>query len=255
MKKLTCNAVVAIPSKLALRILVDFILMSALNVILFILVNRKCWILPVESINSARNTAYHHNLILNNSFQKNALTGRFFMLAFFSLFSPYSYSIANQPQSCVSTYFDENVAIDYVIDGDTVILSDKRHIRLIGINTPELNHHSNKSSEAGAKVARESLIQLLDNQAQVRLVYGKEHFDRHGRTLAHIYLDNGLNIQAELLRRGLAMPLRIAPNLSLIDCYATASLIAKNNKLGLWALSRYKIHKVFSLSGTEKGFF
>ena len=177
------------------------------------------------------------------------------MFAFLALSSSYSYSVSDQPSSCASTHFDEEVSVDYVIDGDTVILSDKRHIRLIGINTPELSHNSSKPSEAGAQVARDSLIQLLDNQAQARLLYGKERFDRHGRTLAHLYMMNGLNVQAELLGKGLAMPLRIAPNLSLIDCYATASLIAKNDKLGLWALSRYKTHSVLSLSGTEKGFY
>lgn len=200
--------------------------------------------------------ACHHNgLTLNYLFQKNALLGRFFMLAIFFLLSPYSYSNSNQASTCVSTRFDEKATIEYVIDGDTVVLSDDRHIRLIGINTPELSHSSNKSSEAGAELARESLIQLLDNQPHVQLLYGDEHLDKHGRTLAHIFLNNGLNVQAEMLKKGLAMPLRIAPNLSLIDCYSASSLSAKNSERGLWALARYKIHPVFSLSGNEKGFY
>jgi len=177
------------------------------------------------------------------------------MFVIFSLFSPYSYSISNQPSICVSTHFDEKASIKYIVDGDTVILTDNRHIRLIGINTPELSHNNNKPSDAGAELARELLIQLLHNQKQVQLLYGKERLDKHGRTLAHLYLNNGLNVQAEILRLGLAMPLRIAPNLSLIDCYSTASLSAKNKGLGLWALSRYKTRNVFSLSGNEKGFY
>lgn len=177
------------------------------------------------------------------------------MLVFCSLFSSYSYSVSNQASTCVSAHFDEEVTIDYVVDGDTVILSDKRHVRLIGINTPELSHEKNKSSEAGAELARESLITLLDNQPQIQLLYGKERFDKYGRTLAHLYMMNGLNIQAEILKKGLAMPLRIAPNLLLIDCYASSALSAKNENLGLWALSRYKTHPVVSLSGSEKGFY
>jgi endonuclease YncB( thermonuclease family) len=177
------------------------------------------------------------------------------MLVIFSLFGSYSYSISNQPSNCVSTHFDEQVPIEYVIDGDTVILTDKRRVRLIGINTPELSHNSNKPSEVGAELARKSLIQLLHNQPQIQLLYGTERLDNHGRTLAHIFLNNGLNIQAEILRQGLAMPLRIAPNLALINCYSTASLNAKKEKRGLWALSRYKTHNVFSLSGHEKGFY
>ena len=157
-------------------------------------------------------------------------------------------------ESCVSTHFDEKVGIKSIIDGDTVILADDRHIRLIGINTPEINHDNIKLSDTGALKAKAELVNLLKNQKSVHLVYGKERFDRHGRTLAHLYLKNGLNIQAVLLKQGLAMPLRIAPNLSLADCYNQASLTAKNKELGLWALDRYKTHDVLSLKGSEKGF-
>lgn len=177
------------------------------------------------------------------------------MSAIFIFFSPYCHTSSDQPLNCVSTHFDEKAAIKYVIDGDTVVLTDNRHIRLIGIDTPELNHNKQNTSEAGAKLARQSLIQLLHQQSSIRLVYGKKRLDKHGRTLAHLYLNNGLNIQAEMLKKGLAMPLRIAPNLSLIDCYATSALSAKKESLGLWAMDRYKTHDVFSLSGTEKGFY
>jgi endonuclease YncB( thermonuclease family) len=158
-------------------------------------------------------------------------------------------------ESCVSTHFDKEVSIKKVIDGDTVILSDGRHIRLIGINTPEINHDNNKLSDKGAIKARSFLINLLDDHAQIQLTYGTERFDKHGRTLAHLYLKNDLNIQAELLRQGLAMPLRIAPNLSLVDCYNNAALSAKQKKLGLWTLSQYKTRNVSSLNGSEKGFY
>lgn len=57
-----------------------------------------------------------------------------------------------------------------------------------------------------------------------------------------------------MLRQGLAMPLRISPNLSFLDCYASASQNAKNQHRGLWALSRYQTRDVFSLTGTESGF-
>jgi endonuclease YncB( thermonuclease family) len=188
---------------------------------------------------------------LSNIFLKNALNGRFFMLTILFLISPLNYASS----SCVSTHFDEKAVIKYVIDGDTVVLSDERHVRLIGINTPEFSHDKKKASEAGAELAKTTLIQLLENQTTIQLQYGKERFDRHGRTLAHLFLENGLNIQAEMLRMGLAMPLRIGPNLSLVDCYHEASLTAKQTNLGLWELERYKPQNVLSLTGIEKGFY
>jgi endonuclease YncB( thermonuclease family) len=234
---------------------VNSILMCAQNAILFILANKKCWIPQVALTNSVKNTACLNELILNYVFNKKRPLGRFFMLVIFVLYSSLSYSVSTQTTSCVSTHFDEEVDAEYVIDGDTIVLTDNRHIRLIGINTPELSHQDNKSSEAGAELARDALMQLLDQQTKIQLLYGKERLDRHGRTLAHIYLNNGLNIQEELLKKGLAIPLRISPNLSLVNCYAATSLKAKNAILGLWALSRYKTHSVHSLSGSEKGFY
>ncbi|GJM05710.1 MAG: hypothetical protein DHS20C09_17060 [marine bacterium B5-7] len=95
---------------------------------------------------------------------------------------------------------------------------------------------------------------MLTNSSFVRLVYGKERYDRHGRTLAHIFV-GGINIQSQLLQSGLAMPLRIPPNLSFADCYNKASQLAKEQRLGLWTLPRYKTHSVKSLKGNEKGFY
>ena len=228
--------------------------MCAQNAILFIPVNRKCWIQLVELINSVKNTVCHRSrLILNTDLLKTPFSGVFLCLLF-SLLSTSGYSFPNNASICVSTHFDEEVGIKSIIDGDTVILTDDRHIRLIGINTPEINHENLKLSDAGALTAKASLVELLKDQKSVHLTYGKERFDRHKRTLAHLYLKNGLNIQAELLRQGLATPLRIAPNLSLADCYNTASLSAKQKKLGLWALPEYQTQHVSNLKGSEKGF-
>ncbi len=176
------------------------------------------------------------------------------MSVIFSLYSLNCYSLSDKPSACVSTHFDEKAEIKSIIDGDTVILNDNRHIRLIGINTPEINHDNIKRSDAGALKAKDFLLSLLKKQNEIHLKYGKERFDRHGRTLAHLYLNNGLNIQAELLQQGLAMPLRIAPNLSLAECYNNASLSAKQKNLGLWALDRYQTRNVLRLKGNEKGF-
>ncbi len=196
----------------------------------------------------------HNDLILQYQTHKNALIGRFFISSLLFLISPLCYSGENQQPNCVSTYFDEKVVIDYVIDGDTVVLKDRRHIRLIGINTPELSHN-HEPSENGAEIARDFLIQLISDQPYIYLLYGQERQDRHGRTLAHFYLGNGINIQAEMLRLGLAIPLRIPPNLTFLDCYNTASQVAKKQNRGLWSLPSYQTHDVSSLNGNERGFY
>ena len=185
--------------------------------------------------------------------QENALSGRFFMpfvLLFHMLATPVAWA---EGPSCVSTHFDEKVEIDYIIDGDTVILADQRHVRLIGIDTPEI-FHDGRPAEAGAQRARDYLQTLLAETETVGLQYDTERQDRHGRTLAHLYLPDGRNVQALLLQQGLAMPLFIPPSVGRAECYAEASQGARAAQRGLWALARYQPLPVTSLSGREAGF-
>lgn len=198
--------------------------------------------------------ACRNDLKFNDQTQKNALYGRFFIPLILVLICQPSYADDLSNQSCVSTHFDEKAYIDYIIDGDTVVLKDKRHVRLIGINTPEISHNE-KPSEAGAIKARIELIKLLQDQSHIQLLYGQERYDRHGRTLAHLFLNDGTNIQAQLLKSGLAMPLRIPPNLLYADCYNLLGQFAKERGHGLWTRSRYKTPEVSSLNGSEKGFY
>lgn len=197
--------------------------------------------------------ACRNDLKLQEFSLKNVLNGRFFIFAFLVITTSACYSASSNSDLCVSTHYDEESQIKYVIDGDTVVLKDNRHIRLIGINTPELSH-SKAPSEQGAETARLRLAEILAAKTPVLLRYDNERLDRHGRTLAHLFLQDGTNIQALMLSEGLAMPLTIPPNLLLLACYADMSRQAKNEKRGLWTKNRYQPIDVNQLSGNEKGF-
>lgn len=188
---------------------------------------------------------------------KGAHYGRFFIcqaifLAFLStLLCPQAYSTP-QPL-CNLDSSDETVEITHVIDGDTVILKDGRHVRLIGINTPEIGRNG-KASEPGADTARKHLRSLLQNQKQILLKYDAEEFDRYKRTLAHIFLPDGKNIQANLLAEGLAIPLTIPPNLIYLDCYLQHSNQAIASQRGLWGLKQYKPLTSTTLNKNIRGY-
>ncbi len=144
------------------------------------------------------------------------------------------------PQSsCNPDPSAEIVEVTRVIDGDTVILRDGRHIRLIGINAPEIGHNG-KISEPGADAARKHLLLLLQGHKRILLKTDIQQFDRHKRTLAHLFLADGKNIQASLLAKGLATPLTIPPNLNYLDCYHHHSDQAMVSQQGLWYLQQYK---------------
>ncbi len=98
--------------------------------------------------------------------------------------------------------------VDYVIDGDTVIIhrqSQKEKLRLIGIDTPERD-------EPYYDDATEFTRDLLQDK-MVYLEIGAEPYDKYGRTLCYIYLDDKQSMANELIMRaGWAEVLTIPPN-------------------------------------------
>jgi Micrococcal nuclease (thermonuclease) homologs len=145
------------------------------------------------------------------------------------------------------------VTIKHVVDGDTVVLSDDRHVRLIGINTPETGKNG-RPSEAGAEPARDYLGKLLQTNKNLKLHYDRQKFDHYGRTLAHLFLEDGTNLQSVILKRGLATTLIIPPNLEFTDCYEASMDFAKTQKIGLWSLRQYQSSPVEALSENGLGY-
>ncbi|TWI74334.1 micrococcal nuclease [Desulfobotulus alkaliphilus] len=94
----------------------------------------------------------------------------------------------------------ERVEIGFIPDGDTVRLRDGRWIRLMGIDAPEMSHGNQKGS-CGGDMARKALLNLIGKKPVYLKTTGK---DRHGRILGKIYLENGLCINTELIRLGMA---------------------------------------------------
>ncbi len=175
--------------------------------------------------------------MLKKLIKKASFKGAFF--AFVSFVFMFSAGAEN----CISTALSspEKVTVKWVYDGDSLLLTDKRKIRIIGIDTPETKHHKQKAQAYGAK-AREALRALLKQfNYQVELRYGKERKDKYKRTLAHVYLPDGTNISNWLLEQGFAKTLAFPPNVALAKCYKKSEELAQAQSLKIW---RYKSHKV-----------
>ncbi len=219
--------------------------MSVHNAIRFIRANKKCSTQLAALTNSTKNTACNQSKGIFFLNFKSAHSERFFLCSFLVflclslLFSTPSQAQAATAPDCTITSDSETVEINHVIDGDTVILKDGRHVRLIGIDTPEIGRQG-KASDAGAEAARKYLLSLLHGHTKILLKYDAQRFDRFKRTLAHLFLSNDLNIQAKLLSAGLATPLNIPPNLGFVDCYLYHSNQAIADQQGLWALDDYQ---------------
>ncbi|HVK98513.1 MAG TPA: thermonuclease family protein [Dongiaceae bacterium] len=119
-----------------------------------------------------------------------------------------------------------------VLDGDTLVLVDGRHVRLIGVNTPEVAHPP-RSEEPLAVDAQHQLEQLV-RKSPLYLEVGQQPRDHYGRTLGHLYAADGRNVIAELLRQGLGFQVAIPPNLAHAECYAEAQTQARSSGSGVW---------------------
>jgi len=92
-----------------------------------------------------------------------------------------------------------------VVDGDTIIVNESERVRFIGIDSPEMKHPKKPVQPYSLESARE-LKRLLRNQSQVCLLSDPagDEKDIYERTLAYIFRKDGLDVNAEMLKRGAA---------------------------------------------------
>ena len=82
----------------------------------------------------------------------------------------------------------------WVIDGDTIVI-DRVHLRLFGIDAPELDHPYGQK----AKSAMIGLCKGHEVRAEIR---ENDHYDR---CVARCFLPDGRDLSAELVKMGLAI--------------------------------------------------
>lgn len=173
--------------------------------------------------------------------------------AFFYVLNTHVYAAA-----CPPKHIDESVRVNYVYDGDTLKLEDGRKVRLIGLDTPEVfSRHKkiNHDIKAQGEKAKAALQQLLNRPAQrVSLAYGAQRFDRYKRTLAHVFLSNGENLQAWLIAQGYGVAFTTPPNDSMSDCYRQQEAQARKSDQGIWRLPQFQIKRTYQLNKSSDGF-
>ena len=111
-----------------------------------------------------------------------------------------------------------------VVDGDTIVVADGRHIRYLGINTPE-------RGEPYWGKAKDYNIQKVGEQA-VTLECGQVTEDKYGRILAYVFV-GGEMINAQLLKAGWAHLFVLEP-ITYYDHFRMLQEEAKAKGLGIW---------------------
>ena len=135
----------------------------------------------------------------------------------------------------------ENLKVKWVYDGDTVLLSNNKKVRYIGINTPEIDHGDQKGEPFGYK--SKSANRRMVSSQKILLKFDIEKSDRYGRTLAYVFLGNGTFINAELIRNGFAHCLVKKPNVKYKDLFIKLQRFAISNKKGIWKNFKNKLDR------------
>ena len=136
-----------------------------------------------------------------------------------------------EPTATPSAGAREKVKISRVIDGDTVELSDKRKIRYIGINSPEMTDTRAKV-KCLAQKAKEADQKLVEGK-EVEIEKDVSETDKYGRLLRYVWLD-GKMINEELIESGWAETDTYPPDVKYQDTFINGEKEAKLNKLGIW---------------------
>jgi micrococcal nuclease len=136
------------------------------------------------------------------------------------------------------------VDIIRVIDGDTVEAALLTHgetktvrLRLWGIDAPEINWDEPDASDPAAFMARDRLAEILRYGPVTMIVEPHREFDRYGRVLAHLRLDDGRLAAEVLVAEGL-----VHADPRWTHQYATRlaqlEIRARRAGIGLWAGDR-----------------
>ncbi|MGB4966255.1 MAG: thermonuclease family protein [Microgenomates group bacterium] len=132
----------------------------------------------------------------------------------------------------------EITLVTRIIDGDTFQIETKQKVRLIGIDTPELNKANARDPECFGIQAAQQLSNLILNK-KVRMEKDISETDRFGRLLRYVYLDNTF-INQRLVESGYAFASTYPPDIKFKDTLSLAQKTAQENKLGLW--NECKLH-------------
>lgn len=138
------------------------------------------------------------------------------------------------------------VHVREAVDGDTVILGDGRQVRLVGIQAPKLALGRKNFKDWPLAEESKRAVETLSVGKRVALRPGGTPMDRHGRVLAHLYRDDGVWVQGEMLRLGMARVYTFPDNRALAAEMVAREAEARAARRGIWA------HPFYAVRGVEE---
>jgi micrococcal nuclease len=143
----------------------------------------------------------------------------------------------------------ETVQVRHALDGDSLVLTDGRQVRLLGVNAPEMS----PVVQPLARAARTLTAQLTEGR-RVMLTFETDRADHYGRLLAHVQLPDGRDLEEILLRRGLGWLVAIPPDVEWVARLARAEADARAAHRGVWSVVSYEPIDAEHLTAGDTGF-
>jgi len=166
------------------------------------------------------------------------MTGRLLsLLLLLALWAPAA-SAAEPLAGLASLSRGSTVTVTEVVDGDTVIVSPApegaRQIRLVGIQAPKLPLGRKGFKAWPLSAESKQALEALVLGRRVAMAFGETRMDRHGRHLAHLVRDDGLWVQGEMLKLGMARVYTFPDNRKLAAEMYAAERAARGQGVGIW---------------------
>lgn len=144
--------------------------------------------------------------------------------------------------------------VSQVVDGDTVVLSDGRVVRLVGLQAPKLPLGRAEFRPWPLSAEAKSVLEDLSLRRTVQLHFAGDSTDRWSRVLAHLVRDDGLWIQGEMLRQGMARVYSFADNRAGVGSMLKIEEKARGASKGIWSRSFYSVRTPEQTLGLRDGF-
>jgi micrococcal nuclease len=125
----------------------------------------------------------------------------------------------------------------YVVDGDTIRLTNRDYVRLIGMDTPETVKPGTPVQPYGPQASAD-MKALLAGHSTVVLERDISNTDYYGRLLRFVWIRNGATwyqLDYELVVRGDARLDTVNPDVRYASDYAAAQSVAQARHVGRWA--------------------
>lgn len=139
------------------------------------------------------------------------------------------------------TTLDSNhFLVSRVVDGDTIVVKNasgrEQKVRLIGINTPETVDPRKNVECFGKEASAKTEAMLLGKIVRIEQDDTQGKYDKYGRLLVYVFLENGELFNRLLIGEGYAYEYTYKLPYMYQKEFKEAEVIARQEEKGLWAI-------------------